>query len=190
MRGELVHHGNPPFGSIVLPRIGDAACRVITPVASLGSGCDPQSVHGDVSHFLTSSGRSMISQTAEHALRAVLYLAGHADEGPLKVEDIARALGAPRNYLSKTMHLLASHGIVTSARGPRGGFVLRVPPDELQLSTLVALFDPPRQRGLCLLGGRPCTDNAPCRAHFQWKQIQEASLAPLRDTTIADLLAE
>ena len=132
----------------------------------------------------------MISQTAEHALRAVLYLAGHPDAGPLKVDDIARALGAPRNYLSKTMHALASHGIVTSTRGPQGGFVLRVPPAELRLASLRALFDPPRTSGVCLLGGRPCTDEAPCHAHFRWKGIREASLAPLRDTTIADLLAE
>ena len=132
----------------------------------------------------------MISQTAEHALRAVLYLAGNADAGPLKVDEIARALGAPRNYLSKTMHALAQHGIVTSTRGPQGGFVLRVPPGELRLSRLVELFDPPRRSGICLLGGRPCTDANPCRAHFRWKSIQETALGPMRDTTIADLLTD
>ena len=131
----------------------------------------------------------MISQTAEHALRAVLYLAGHADSGAIKVGEIARALGAPRNYLSKTMHALANHGIVASTRGPQGGFLLRIPPEEIHLATLLALFDPPRASGICLLGGRPCADAAPCKAHFQWKSIQEASLMPLRNTTIADLLA-
>jgi Rrf2 family protein len=130
----------------------------------------------------------MISQTAEHALRAVLYLAGHPEAGPLKVDEIARALGAPRNYLSKTMHLLARAGIVASTRGPQGGFVLRIPPDELRLARLVELFDPPRERRICLLGGRPCTDSAPCQAHFRWKAIHEAGLGPLRDTTVADLL--
>jgi Rrf2 family protein len=130
----------------------------------------------------------MISQTAEHALRAVLYLAGNADAGPLKVDEIASALGAPRNYLSKTMHALAQHGIVTSTRGPSGGFVLRVPPEELRLSRLVELFDPPRLSGICLLGGRPCTDAHPCRAHFRWKSVQETALGAMRDTTVADLL--
>jgi Rrf2 family protein len=130
----------------------------------------------------------MISQTAEHALRAVLYLAGHTEDRPLKVEEIAEALGAPRNYLSKTMHLLARHGIVTSTRGPQGGFLLRIPADELRLAHLVEVFDPPRERRICLLGGRPCTDAAPCQAHFRWKAIQEAGLGPMRDTTIADLL--
>src|SRR4051812_14909049 len=50
---------------------------------------------------------TMLSQTADHALRALLAIARHADTRrgatrPLRVEEIAELIGAPRNYLGKT----------------------------------------------------------------------------------------
>ena len=130
----------------------------------------------------------MLTQTADHALRALLAIARQGGDRPLRVEEIAAMTGAPRNYLGKTLGALVKAGLLRSTRGPQGGFVLRIPPDELRLARLVELFDPPRERRICLLGGRPCTDSAPCQAHFRWKAIHEAGLGPLRDTTVADLL--
>ena len=57
----------------------------------------------------------ILSQTAEHALRAVLYLAQREDE-LVRVGDIAEALSIPRNYLSKILHLLAREGVLASTR--------------------------------------------------------------------------
>jgi hypothetical protein len=36
----------------------------------------------------------MLSQTAEYALRTVLYIAGHADEGPAMYSTVRRAYSA------------------------------------------------------------------------------------------------
>lgn len=130
----------------------------------------------------------MLSQTAEHALRALLFLAQQPNGPPVPVEVIAGAIEAPRNYLSKTLHALTKHGIVSGTRGPRGGFRLSVPPAELALARVIEAFDEPRHRSMCMLGGRPCTDQAPCAVHERWKALWEASLAPLRSTTLADLL--
>lgn len=130
----------------------------------------------------------MISRTAEHALRAVLYLARHADSGPVSVDVIAEALGAPRNYLSKTLHQLAKQRLVASQRGPNGGFWLAVPADRLTVARLVEAFDEPRAGSRCLLGERPCDPDAPCAAHERWTAVTAATRTPLARTTIADLL--
>lgn len=131
----------------------------------------------------------MLSQTSEHALRAVLYLAQRAQrEEHVSAEVIAEALGAPRNYLSKTLNALAREGIVSSTRGPNGGFRLEAAPERLTLAEVVRPFDEPRSRRICLLGGRPCGDRTPCDAHFRWKAVSEAVWAPLRRTTVAELL--
>ena len=132
----------------------------------------------------------MVSRTSQHALRAVLYLARRSNEGPVPVDTIADALGAPRNYLSKTLHLLAKHGVVDSVRGVHGGFSLAVAPERLPLARVVDLFDEPRTTGMCLLGGRPCDASAPCVAHRRWTAIADAARAPLATTTVADLLGE
>lgn len=130
----------------------------------------------------------MLSRTAEYALRAVLFVAGRSEGRPMRVEEVADAIGAPRNYLSKTMHILARDGILTSTRGPRGGFTLAVPAHRLKVSRVIASFDEPRTSGVCLLGDRPCDALHPCAAHGRWAAILHAAREPLATTTIAQLL--
>lgn len=129
----------------------------------------------------------MMSSTSEYALRAVLLLAHHG--GALRADEIARATAAPANYMAKTLNALAKAGIVTSSRGPRGGFTLACAPDELTLARVIGCFDEPRAQHLCLLGTAPCDPVHPCRAHHRWTAIGEARRAPFANTTFADLLA-
>lgn len=131
----------------------------------------------------------MLSHTADHAIRAVLVLARHHGAGPVRTEQIAAATGAPRNYLSKTLHALTRAGIVTSARGPTGGFTLAIAPDALTLARVIDCFDEPRPQTRCLLGTKPCDLARPCAAHHRWTAVKNARRAPLTETTVADLLA-
>lgn len=131
-----------------------------------------------------------LSQTAEHALRAVLFLARQPEGIRVPAEVIAEALAAPRNYLSKTLGTLAKEGVITSARGPSGGFRLGVPAAQLSVARVVGAFDDPSESGACLVGGRSCSAASPCAAHARWKALRAASMAPLETTMIADLLGE
>jgi Rrf2 family protein len=131
----------------------------------------------------------MLSSTSDYAVRAILALA-QADTGrPMRADEIARATGAPANYLAKTLNALGKAGIVTSARGPRGGFTLALPADELTLARIVDCFDDARPATQCLLGTRACDARHPCRAHERWTAVQQSRRAALADTTVADLLA-
>ena len=131
----------------------------------------------------------MLTRTAEHALRAVLFLARHGDERPVSAETIAAALNAPANYLAKTLGTLANAGIVRGRRGPRGGYRLVTPPDRLTIAEVTDIFEPEHGISSCLLGGRMCDPRTPCEAHFRWVAVRDAAREPLRSTTIADLLA-
>ena len=132
----------------------------------------------------------MISQTGEYALRAVLYLAQHQEGDPVSVETIAEELSMPRNYLSKTLHLLAKRGILASARGPRGGFELAIPSNRLSLFEIVEPFDDLEGRGQCLLGRPECSDQTPCAAHHRWKDLAWRVSTFFRETTVDDLITE
>lgn len=129
-----------------------------------------------------------LSQTAEHALRAVLYLAAQPNGDRVPAEVIAEALDAPRNYLSKTLGALAKAGVITSARGPHGGFRLEVPASELTLSRVVSPFRETNGSRVCMAGGRRCDAADPCGAHERWTAVQAQLLAPMEKTTIGDLL--
>jgi Rrf2 family protein len=129
-----------------------------------------------------------LSQTAEHALRAVLYLARQPNGTRIPAEAIADALSAPRNYLSKTLGTLAKAGVITSARGPHGGFRLAVPATELSLAAVIGPFGDSNGSPVCVAGGRPCNADRPCPTHERWSAVQAELLAPMERTTIADLL--
>ena len=129
----------------------------------------------------------MLSHTSDYALRATLLLARHRRR-PLRAEEIASAIGAPRNYLGKTLNALAKAGIVRSARGPLGGFTLAIDPEGLTLARVIDCFDEPRPQSRCMLGAAPCDPAHPCAAHHCWTAITAARREPLATTTVADLL--
>ncbi|HEX6629842.1 MAG TPA: Rrf2 family transcriptional regulator [Gemmatimonadaceae bacterium] len=131
----------------------------------------------------------MLSQTAESALRAVLYVAARGDDAELvKIDEIAAELELPRNSLSKTLHALARAGVLASVRGPAGGFRLAVPAEALPLARVVAPFDTVGQGRQCLLGRPTCSDDGACAAHAGWKAVSEQLRAFFQETTVAELL--
>ncbi|MFW5951766.1 MAG: RrF2 family transcriptional regulator [Gemmatimonadota bacterium] len=127
-----------------------------------------------------------MSRTAEHAVRALLYIAANGPDA-LKASAIARYLGAPPNYMSKTLHALANAGILSSRRGPTGGFRLAVDPAELTLARIIEVVDDPAPKDICLIENTRCSDRSPCAVHAQWKKVSEQVWGPLRATTLADL---
>jgi Rrf2 family transcriptional regulator, iron-sulfur cluster assembly transcription factor len=131
----------------------------------------------------------VLSSTSDYAIRALLFLARDPVGRVRRADEIADATGAPRNYLAKTLNALAKAGIVSSARGPQGGFVLACDPAALSLARVVDCFDEPRPQRRCLLGTAPCDPAHPCSAHDRWTAITRERRDPLLSTTIADLLA-
>jgi Rrf2 family protein len=131
----------------------------------------------------------MLSRTADHALRALLFLARQEGNSPVTVDRIAEALGAPRNYLGKTLNVLASRGLLEGVRGPAGGYRLRTAPDRIAVADLLECLDEANpMRGACLLGDHPCDGADPCGAHARWAAVMEAAWQPFRATTLSDLL--
>jgi Rrf2 family protein len=128
-----------------------------------------------------------LPQTAEYALRSVNFIAEHEAEGPVPVSMIARSLGAPQNYLSKTLHQLGIQGVLHSVRGAQGGYRLGKPAGELRLADIVEpfLFVPTHR---CIMGHPHCREEAPCGAHDRWKEVQDVARSFFADLTVADLL--
>lgn len=94
----------------------------------------------------------MFSQTQEYALRAVVWLAQHAEEGAVGNARIAEATDVPTSYLSKVLQELARGDIVASKRGIGGGFQLARNPDELTVLEVINAVDPLRRISACPLG--------------------------------------
>jgi Rrf2 family protein len=131
----------------------------------------------------------VLSTTADHALRALLVLANHGVGRPLPAVSIAGLTGAPGNYLGKTLNQLARAGLLTSTRGPNGGFALAVPPEAVSIARIADVFAEPVAESHCLRGTGPCNPSQPCRTHTLWTRVQKSAREPLVTTTLADLLS-
>jgi len=129
----------------------------------------------------------ILSQTAVYALRAVIHLAEAERDSLVRVDDMAKALDVPRNYLSKILHTLAREGMLRSTRGPGGGFRLAVPAKKLRLFDIVSSFDDMQERRTCLLGRARCSDTDPCAVHTRWQDAWREVRSFFRETTVADL---
>lgn len=128
----------------------------------------------------------MLTHTAEYALRSVLFLGVLPPHTLVRVNDMAGSLNIPRNYLSKVLYELARREILSSVRGPHGGFALAHDPALLTLAEVIAPFDPLDDR--CLLMRRECSETEPCIAHHQWKHVAHQVRSFFRNTTVAELL--
>ncbi|HNB24447.1 MAG TPA: Rrf2 family transcriptional regulator [Candidatus Melainabacteria bacterium] len=128
----------------------------------------------------------MISQTAEYALRAVVFLSknrGMAYTG----EQIAKVTQVPAPYLSKVLQPLIKARLVQSQRGLGGGFTLATAPDKITILQVINAVDPIERIETCPLGLDEHSGNL-CPLH---KRLDDA-VALIEDafakTTISELL--
>jgi Rrf2 family iron-sulfur cluster assembly transcriptional regulator len=122
-----------------------------------------------------------------YAVRAALTLAEAPEDTLVTVDEISGRLDVPRNYLSKILHAMARGGVLTSTRGPGGGFRLARPASELTLSDIVRHFDDLPDSSGCLLGRERCSDDDPCAAHDRWKSVSASVRDFFNKTTLVDL---
>jgi Rrf2 family protein len=93
---------------------------------------------------------------AIHAVTIIARKAGKAGAEPIKISRLAELLNASEAHLGKVMHRLALAKMVTSKRGPDGGFVLGKLASKTTLLDIYEMFDGPLGHTNCLLGYRHC----------------------------------
>jgi Rrf2 family protein len=87
--------------------------------------------------------RMHVTAKADYAVRAVIELAGSAQDAPRKVDQVAQAQNIPVSFLENILTQLRSSGIVRSQRGPEGGYWLAKPPQEVNLAQIIRAVEGP-----------------------------------------------
>ncbi len=88
---------------------------------------------------------AVISQTAEHALRAIVCLAANPGQR-LTAEKIARATRVPAPHLSFILTCLRRAGLLRAQRGRSGGCQLARPPSAITVLDIVQVFQSLRSK--------------------------------------------
>ena len=78
-----------------------------------------------------------LTRAADYAVRGMLYLASHNGRRRVLVSEIAEAEKLSPSFLAKIFQQLRKSGLVSSHRGTRGGFRLRVAPKYIRLREII-----------------------------------------------------
>lgn len=127
----------------------------------------------------------MLSQTAEYALRALVFLARE----PMRersVKEIAEATQVPSSYLSKVMTGLARADLISGRRGLNGGYSLKGEPSRITMFDIVQAVDPIRIIEHCPLG-ESCHIPSLCPMHRHLRCATIDFANRLREATIESL---
>lgn len=133
----------------------------------------------------------MLSNSAKYALKAVLYLALHTNEdNKLMVKDIYSSINVPQSYLAKLMQKLSKNDIISSSRGPKGGFFVSNRNIDLPLIRVVEVIDGEQRLRSCMLSIHECDDENPCALHDLVGNANSFFIKNLEETTVKKLIAD
>ncbi len=127
----------------------------------------------------------MISKSSQYAIRAVVYLAAHSSSSRrLNVRQIAAEIDAPEAFTAKLLQLLNKNRIVTSLKGPYGGFFLSDQQLDKSLLEVVEVIDGLDVFYSCGLGLLQCSELNPCPMHHTYKALRTQMLETFQNTSI------
>lgn len=129
-----------------------------------------------------------LSSRSRYGLRAILDLALEYGGGPLQIKVIAERENISNKYLEQLMTILKTAGLVRSLRGPKGGYLLVKPPNEVRLSEVFTVLEGPLITVECLQHPQFCPRCAECITRQVWAKIQDAMLGVLESITLQDLV--
>ena len=131
----------------------------------------------------------MFSKACEYGIRSAIYIAEKALENDkVSLREVAKAIDSPEAYTSKILQLLSRNKIISSEKGPTGGYSIdRNKLEKVMLSDLVFAIDGNSVYEGCGLGLKRCNESKPCPAHFQFKKIRNDLKEMLEATTLLDL---
>lgn len=131
----------------------------------------------------------MFSKACEYAIKAAIFVAEQSLlSRRTSQKEIASAIKGPEAFTAKTLQKLAKADVISSIKGPGGGFYLNQKQlQNVYLIHIVEAIDGLEQLHACGLGLSECNSDKPCPVHFQYKKIKEGLVHMLATTNIKDL---
>lgn len=127
-----------------------------------------------------------LTTKGRYAVTAMLDLALHREGEPVSLTDVSRRQGISLAYLEQLFLRLRKRGLVTSERGPGGGYRLRQGLSQISVADVVRAVD--EQVDVTRCGGhRNCQADQPCLTHDLWEELSERIGGFLDSVSLYDL---
>lgn len=133
-------------------------------------------------------GKNMISTKGRYALRVMLDLADQPVGENIKLKDIAQRQNISLKYLEQIIAVLNKSGLVSSVRGPQGGYMLNRKPADYTVGMILRLTEGDLAPVSCVSASSPeCERQHQCVTVVVWEKLYEAINGVIDHITLADL---
>ncbi len=131
-----------------------------------------------------------LSTRGEYGVRAMLEL-GFSGGNSLTVQEISGKQNISAKYLEHLLALLKKAGLINSERGPRGGYRLSKPAQEITLAEILVALEGNNAPVNCLkedaAANQFCLWQEACALQTVWLDIHESITKILSDITLHDI---
>ena len=135
----------------------------------------------------------MLTKKTKYAVKAIMALARNKDKTPMLISSIAEKEQLPKKFLEAILLELKRNGFLGSKKGAGGGYYLLKSADEIKLSAIIRIIDGPIALLPCVSLNfyercEECTDEPFCGIRDVMKDVRDATLKILGETSIADMI--
>lgn len=128
-----------------------------------------------------------LTTKGRYAVTAMLDLALHDRQVPVNLADISARQDISLSYLEQLFSRLRKNGLVESARGPGGGYMLARPANGISIADVIAAVDETVDATRC--GGQMnCQGEDRCLTHDLWEELSNQITGFLAGISLADLV--
>lgn len=133
----------------------------------------------------------MLSQKCKYSLRTLFFLASGPDKNLKKsLKALSEELKIPMHYLGKILQELVHKNVVSSAKGPNGGFFLTPQNLEFPLMKIIEIIDGLEVFNACGLGLESCSSEKPCPIHNDYILVRDKLKQTFENKRVIDLANE
>lgn len=128
-----------------------------------------------------------MSRLTDYGTVVLSHMAHHA-EGLHSAADVASSTRLAAPTVAKLLKIMARAGLVTSVRGPQGGYTLARRPADISAADIIDALEGPVALTECSTSDHSCELEAICQVGGAWQQINLSIREALRDISLSQLM--
>jgi Rrf2 family protein len=129
-----------------------------------------------------------LSTKGQYGVRAMYEIAKGCNSGPITIKEISEKQDVSVAYLEQILNTLRKAGLITSVKGPGGGYVLSKEPGSISIGAILRELEGPVAITSCLDPKEGCMRIEGCVTHLLWKSLGEKIEGFLDTMTLRDLV--
>lgn len=128
-----------------------------------------------------------LTAKGRYAVTSMLDVALHEADGPIPLASISGRQDISLSYLEQLFCKLRKHGLVSSVRGPGGGYRLGREAQAISVAEVIEAVNEASDATRCG-GNENCQNGETCLTHHLWSDLSDQIRGFLHNITLADLM--